>query len=154
MCIGLCQYNHQQLKPIPMPRFVIACSPGSVPQSAEEKAKMQDLAKKDVMLDPAFMFRMQDILSHQKNLPTYMLSGICGDFTDMPETHFYYGTDEVLVAEADYFKKACEKYHIACQMHIGNGMCHCYPMIPFCPEGKKARQEIVELLQYPSKNVP
>jgi len=147
LCIGLCQYNHQQSESLPMPKLVIACSPGSVPQSAEEKAKMQDLANKDIMVDPAFMSRMQDIMSHEKDVPTYMLSGICGDFTDMPEIHFYYGTDEVLFAEADYFKKACEKYNVAYHMHIGNGMCHCYPIIPFCPESKSACTEIIELLQ-------
>lgn len=153
LCIGLCQYNHKQSEPLPMPELIIACSPGSVPQSPEEKAKMQGLSNKDIMVDAAFMSRMQNIMSHGKDVPAYMLSGVCGDFTDMPEIHFYYGTDEILYAEADYFKKACEKYNVKYHIHIGNGMCHCYPMIPFCPESKNSRQEIIELLKYHVKGV-
>ena len=147
LSIGLCLYNHKQSEPLPMPRSVIACSPGSVPLSAEENAKMKDLSEKDIMIDSVFMPHMRDIMTHGKDVPEYMLSGIRGDFTDMPELHFYYGTDEVLYAEADYFEKACKEYGVTYHMHIGKGMCHCYPMIPFCPESKKARREIIGLLR-------
>lgn len=146
LSIGLCQYNHEQENPLPMPKLVIACSPGCVPLTAEENAKMRDLSEKDIMVDARFMFHMKDIMTHGKNVPQYMLSAACGDFTDMPEIHFYYGTDEVLYAEADYFEKACRKYNVTYHMHIGKGMCHCYPMIPFIPEAKRALSEIIQIL--------
>lgn len=147
LSIGLCLYNHLQKNSLPMPRLVIACSPGCVPLSKEEKEKMQALSPKDIMVDAAFMSQMKDIMTHGKDVPTYMLSGVCGDFTGMPVIHFYYGTDEVLYSEADFFEKACKKYDVVCHMHIGIGMFHCYPMFHYFPEGQKAYREIIGLLQ-------
>lgn len=147
LSIGLCQYNHAQGDPLPMPKLVIACSSGCVPLSEEENVKMRKLSEKDIMVDAGFMLHMKDIMTHGKDIPQYMLSGARGDFTNMPEIHFYYSTDEVLYAEADYFEKACRKYGITYHMHIGKDMCHCYPMIPFIPEAKQALSEIIQILQ-------
>ena len=146
LAIGLCIYNNAQEKKLPMPRMVIASSPGCVPLTDEEQKKMQSLSKQDVMVSASFMFYMKDIMQHGKDVPTYMLSGICGDLTNFPEIHFYYGTDEVLYAEMDNFKKACEKYQVKYHMHIGKGMCHCYPMMPYFMEGKQAYEEMIKYL--------
>ena len=64
-----------------------------------------------------------------------------------PMTHFYYGGDEVLSVEAEYFAEAFEKYGVPCQIHIAPGMCHCWPSFSFYPEGKKAQREIIDLLR-------
>ncbi|SMC22174.1 Acetyl esterase/lipase [Clostridium acidisoli DSM 12555] len=146
LSIGLCQYNHEQNNFLPIPKQIIACSPGCVPLSEEETAKMRNLSEKDIIVDAGFMLHMKDIMTHGKDIPKYMLSGARGDFTDMPEIHFYYGTDEVLYAEADYFERACKKHGVTYHMHIGNGMCHCYPMMPFIPEAKRALNEIIQIL--------
>ena len=69
------------------------------------------------------------------------------DFTDFPMPHFYYGSDKVLYAEAEYFAKAYEKYGAEYEMHIGEGMFHCYPMMPFFPEAKAAYNEIIDILK-------
>ena len=79
-------------------------------------------------------------------LPDYMLAGPYGDFTGFPKTVFYYGSDEVLYAEAEYYEAAFKKYGARCEMHVGQGMCHCYPMFPYFPEAKQAYREIVQRL--------
>lgn len=147
LSIGLCLHNNVQENPLAMPGMIIACSPGSVPLSEEEKAKMAALDEKDLCVPASFMGTICEIMENGENLPEYMISGVRGDFTDFPMTHFYYGSDEVLYAEAEYFAKAYEKYGAEYKMHIGEGMFHCYPMMPYFPEAKAAYNEIIDILK-------
>lgn len=148
LAIGLCLHNNVQPEPLPMPEVIIASSPGFIPVTEEEKADIQKLNKVDIMVDAALMKTICEIMKHgNENTPEYMLSGTLGDFTDLPMIHFYYGSDEVLSAAAKPYAKACEKYGAKYQMHFGKGMCHCYPMMTFCPEGKQANEEIATLLK-------
>lgn len=149
LAIGVCLYNNVQPHPLPMPRRIIACSPGCVPLTEEERAKMKKLSQKDIMVDSAFMSTIKGPMAHGKEVPQYMLSGICGNFKGLPEIHFYYGSDEILYAEAEPFAAACKKYGVPYHMHVGQGLCHCYPMMPFFPEGKEAMGEIVRILKEP-----
>lgn len=66
---------------------------------------------------------------------------------NFPFTHFYYGSDEILYAEAEYFAKAYDNYQAKYVMHVGKGMFHCYPLLPYFPEGKAAYKEIIEILK-------
>ncbi len=147
LALGVCLHNNAQPQPLPMPGLVIASSPGSVPFSDEERQRMEQLFPKDILVDAVFMTTVRKIMEHGQQVPDYMLSGIQGDFTNFPLTHFYYGSNEVLYAEAPYFAKAFEKYGAICQFHIGKGLCHCYPSFDLYPEGKQAQQEIIGLLR-------
>jgi acetyl esterase/lipase len=64
----------------------------------------------------------------------------------MPFTHIYYGSDEVLRASCDLLTAAFEKAGSEYELHIGEGMFHCYPAIRFIPECRKAFDEIVGYL--------
>ncbi len=146
LAIGLLLHNNALGRPLPVPRQVIAVSPGAVPLTSVEREKMSILDKKDVMVTAAFMETVQALLEKGASTPSYMVSGVTGDFTGLPKIYFYYGTDEILYAEAGPFAEACQKYDVPFQMTIGRGMFHCYALMPFFPEGKKAFQEIVQLL--------
>lgn len=148
LAIGLCLYNTANGSILPMPRQVIACSPGAVPLSGGEKEKMQALSQKDLLVDAAYMSKIRKFMEGGERLPDYMLTGSYGDFTDFPKTVFYYGSDEVLYAEADYYEAAFKKYDARCEIHVGKGMCHCYPMFPYFPEAKQAYHDIVQKLTY------
>lgn len=147
LAIGMCLHNNEQPHPLPMPGLLIAVSPGCVPVTVNEKCEMKELSKKDILMDFALMSTIQSIMEHGTDVPEYMISAICGNFTNVPMTHFYYGSDEVLYAEAPYFIKAYEKYHAPYQMHVKKGMCHCYPSITLYPEGKQAQHEIIQILR-------
>ncbi|MCD8337841.1 MAG: alpha/beta hydrolase [Lachnospiraceae bacterium] len=147
LALGVCLHNNVQPEPLPMPGLIIASSPGSVPFSNEERKKMAELSPKDILVDAVFMTTVRKIMEHGESVPDYMLSGVQGDFTNFPMTHFYYGSHEVLYAEAPYFAKAFEKYGAPCAFHIGKGLCHCYPSFDFYPEGKQAQEEIIGLLR-------
>ncbi len=147
LALGVCLHNNTQPEPLPMPGLVIASSPGGAPFSEEERQRMTELSPKDIVVDAAFIKTVWRFMEHGEQAPDYMLSGTRGDFTNFPMTHFYYGSHEVLYAEAPYFAKAFEKYGAPCVFHIGQGLCHCYPTFDFYPEGKQAQEEIIGLLQ-------
>lgn len=146
LALGTCLQNNAQAQRLPMPGLIIAASPGSVPLSMEEKQEMERLSKKDIMVSYSFMETVQTVMKHGMELPDYMISGVLGDFTGFPMTYFYYGSDEVLYAQAPYFAKACETYGVPYEMRIGRGMCHCYPSLSIYPEGKRAQEEMIHIL--------
>ncbi len=147
LAMGICLHNNALGKSLPMPRKIIACSPGVLPMSEEALQKMWALNDKDNMLDASFMTTLRPLMERGEKVPDYMLSAICGDFSDLPPIHFYYGENEILRAEAENFEKVCKKYHVPYTMTIEPNMGHYYALQPQYPEGKKAYQEILGLLR-------
>lgn len=147
LAIGMALHNNALGRPVPMPKQIIASSPGSVPMTDEEFQKMKAVNKRDVMIDAAFMKTVQGIMEHGRKVPDYMLSGITGDFSGLPHIYFYYGGDEVLRAEAEYFEESCKKAGTPYTMTIEPEMCHCYAMQTRFPEGKRAFEEILEIIR-------
>lgn len=143
LAIGVCVHNNALGRPIPMPERIVACSPGCCPGSDEQLRKMQALNEKDIMVDVKFMANVRILMEHDnKDVPEYMISGTAGNFEGLPPIDFWYGSDEVLYACADDFKKACRDAAVPYTMTVGEGMCHCYPMVKLFPEGKRANEEI------------
>ena len=52
----------------------------------------------------------------------------------------------MLYAEAEAFAAAREKYGVPYHLTIGQGMSHCYALMPFFPEGRAAFAEIIRIL--------
>ncbi|KAL6621111.1 alpha/beta-hydrolase [Neocallimastix californiae] len=149
IAIGLCCHINavKEKEDVPMPGLIIACSPGSVPYSEEEKKKMEELNPLDVMLDQNFMVNViKGIMVKDQEVPDYMVHTVLGDYTNFPMTHIYYATHEILYAEAEFFEKAFKKYNVKYEMHIKEGMFHCYPSFTFYPEGKEAEDQMIEYL--------
>ena len=148
LAVGILLHSNATKSGLPMPRQVIACSPGAAPVTDVERQKARALDGKDRMVSSIFMENISTFMEHGQNPPLYMISGPMGDFTGLPKIYFYYGSDEVLYAEAEYFAAACEKHGVPYHLTVGQGMCHCYPMLPWFPEGRRAYDEIVGILSY------
>jgi len=148
LALGLCCHiNALKEENVSLPGLVIAVSPGSVPYTEEEKQKMEELNPLDVMMDKKFMCEViKDIMTKGQNVPDYMVHTVLGDYSNFPMTHIYYATHEILYAEAEQFEKAFKKYNVKYEMHIKEGMFHCYPSIPLYPEGKEAIEQITGYL--------
>ena len=144
LAIGVCLYNNTLDHPLPMPHRIVACSPGCCPDSNVQLNKMKELNAKDIMVDVAFMENVRTLMQHGESVPDYMLSGTLGNFKGLPDIHFWYGSDEVLYACAENFVKACKAENVTYTLNVGKGMCHCYPMVSFFPEGKSAHKEICQ----------
>ena len=151
LSLGIFLHNNALGRPLPMPGKIISVSPGGIPdvtldENKEIWEKLKELNHKDVMIEPTYIKTAREIAKGDKDIPEYMLDGTVGDFTDFPETYYYYGENECIYAFAQTFKKAMEKYHVPYEIIVGKGMCHCYPLVRFFREGREAQDEIIELL--------
>lgn len=152
LALGIFSHNNALGRPLPMAGKIISVSPGGLPDvSLEENKeiweKLNALNHKDIMIEPSYFKTAREIVKGDKDLPEYMLDGTKGDFSDFPKTYIYYGGNECLYAFAEYFKKAMEKYKATYKIIVGEGMCHCYPLVRFFREGREAQDEIIELLK-------
>ena len=102
---------------------------------------------RDILVDIALMKSEREIMTKGQEVPAYMLSGTKGDFTGLPPLHFYYGGDELLSALAESYVGVCKAADVPYTMTVAPGMCHCYAMVPWFPEGRAAYLEIVERLR-------
>lgn len=152
LALDLITYINMQGSELPKPGKMVLSSPGTCPADETEFAAMKELNDRDVLVDAAYMKTAGEIMAHgDKNVPRQLICITQGDFTGAPMTHFYYGGDEVLAACAKPFAAAYEKAGAKYTMHIEPGMCHCYPMLPYFPEGKKSYEEIIGLLSEDGK---
>ena len=152
LALGIFLYNNAMSKSLSMPGKIISVSPGGLPDINLEKnkeiwEKLKNLSSKDIMIDPDYFYTAREISKGKDDIPEYMLDGTIGDFSDFPKTYFYYGENECLYAFAEYFKKSMEKYKVQYKIIVGEGMCHCYPLLRFFKEGRQAQDEIIELLK-------
>ena len=152
LALGIFLHNNALGRPLPMAGKIISISPGGLPDvSLEENKevweKLNALNHKDIMIEPSYFKTAREIVKGDEDLPEYMLDGTKGDFSDFPKTYFYYGGNECLYAFAEYFKEAMEKYKATYKIIVGEGMCHCYPLLRFFREGRQAQDEIIELLK-------
>ena len=153
LALGIFLHNNALGKPLPMPGKIIAVSPGGLPNNnkAESKEiweKLEALSPKDIMIDPAYFNTAREIMTGKEDVPEYMIDGTSGDFSNFPKTYFYYGENECLYAFAEYFEKAMDKYHSPHERIVGEGMCHCYPLLRFFREGREAQDKMIALLQF------
>lgn len=147
LALDLITYINMQGNELPMPGQMVLSSPGTCPADEAELADMKALNSRDVLLDAAYMKTAGALMAHgDPNVPRELIHITQGNFTGAPLTHFYYGGDEVLSACAKPFAAAYDRAGAKYTMHIEPGLCHCYSMLPWFPEGKRAYEEIVGLL--------
>ena len=146
IALGMFEYNNTLDDPLPAPKLLIASSPACEPISEEERARIRELSDIDIMISASFMDTVIPTMCHGEELPGYMTQLSTGDLSHMPYTHLYYGSHEVLGAAAERLVEAFHRDGSECELHIGEGLFHCYPAIDLFPETKPAFDEIVGYL--------
>lgn len=144
--LGMFEYNNTIEEPLPSPGLLILSSPACIPSTEKEIETIKKLEEVDIMIPASFMYSIKETMCHGETLPDYMTQLTTGNFSKMPYTHIYYGSDEILSAAAPLLVEAYHKYGSECELHIGEGMFHCYPAIDMFPETKVAFDEIVGYL--------
>lgn len=148
LAIGICQYNTELGRRLPMPRQLIPISPGSMPVTPEELARVEELAEKDLLIPASFALTLPVQMRHDdERVRDYMVSNQLGDFSGLPPMHLVFGSDEVLLAVAPSLVRACEEAGVEHTLTIGEGMWHCYPTYPLCPESEECRDLIASWLK-------
>ena len=144
--MSLCLYIKTRFPEIPMPGRLVLQSPGMQgPPSEKQRAEMEKRREHDVMIPPAFFDRIAPVLA--KGDEAYLLSPLLCDISGFPEIDVFYGTHEVMYAYLDDLKEHCGKCGVPLNVHIGEGMMHCWGAMEFVPEAKAVRQEYFEALK-------
>ncbi len=143
--MSLCVYIKSKFPVIPLPGKLVLQSPGlQVPPSETQKIEMNKRKEMDVMIPPRFFDSIAPVLATGDE--AYLLSPLLYDLTGFPETDVFYGTREVMIAYLKDFKRACDKYGVQLNVHIGQDMMHCWGAMEFVPEARAVRQEYFKAL--------
>lgn len=147
LAIGVAAYNNTKQNKLPMPRNIIAVSPGEVPWNDEERKIMQKNNSKDMMVDYAFMEKVEKFEKHgRSDVPEFMISISKGDYSGIDNIHFYWSEDEVLYGARKNFEDNCKKYNVKHTIKTRPKMIHCYCMLPYFRESKEDFAEIAAYL--------
>lgn len=147
LALGIGLYINENKLNLKMPREIIASSPGSCLSDDLDIDRLKELNKKDIIVDCKYFETGMEILTKDKEVPDYMLCPYRGDFSNFPMTYLYFGSHEVIYAFAPLFEKALKKYKVDYKIIVGEGLCHCYPLLSIFPEGKEAQEEIINILK-------
>ncbi len=148
LAIGVAAYNNTMQDKLAMPRHIVAVSPGEVPWNDEERKIMQRNNPKDMMVDYAFMEKVEKFERHGRDdVPEFMIHISKGDLSGVDHIHFVYSEDEVLYGAKQNFIDACEKYGVKYTFTQRKGMFHCYAMLPYFKESKEDFEEIANILK-------
>lgn len=134
-------------KNIPMPGFLIAVSPASIPVTQDEMNRLHELDSKDVMIPESYMYLAKEIMLCGHDVDEKYLATAHGDFRNAPETHFYYGSAETVYAFAQSYAESFKIAGAECHIHVGEGMHHCYALQASVPGCRMAFNEIMELIK-------
>ncbi len=147
LAIGVAAYNNTLPDRLPMPRHIVAVSPGEVPWNDREREIMKKNNPRDMMVDYAFMERVERYERQGRDdVPEFMIHISKGDLSGVDHIHFVYSKDEVLYGAKDNFIDACRRCGVKYTVRERPGMIHCYAMLPYFREAKEDFNEIAELL--------
>ncbi len=148
LALGMVPYINDGHGDVPMPRYIMAISPGTCAATEEEWQRMLELEKTDVAIPAQYMKTAVEIMRHgDDSVPEYMIWLQKGNFTNCPKVTFIYGGDETLYACAPSFEAAMEKYGVNYSMIVGEHMQHCYPVFPVCSELREAWNMMVRTMR-------
>lgn len=147
LALGICLYINENKLDIRMPREIIASSPGGCLCDDLDMDRVKKLNEKDIIVDYKYFETAKNIMAKGETVPDYMLYPFRGNFKDFPMTYLYYGSREVIYAFAPLFEKALKNYGVKYKIIVGEGLCHCYPLLSIFKEGRDAQEEIIKILK-------
>ena len=148
MALGLLLYNNALGRPLPMPRQTIPISPGSMPVDEDERARAAQLDSLDLMIPAASLSALEQVMrTGETPAEDFMVHCKLGDYTGLPPVHLVVGGNEVMLALMPGITHACEQAGVSWTLTVGEGMWHCYPTLPLCPEAREGYEQIVAWLR-------
>ena len=83
--------------------------------------------------------------AHGIDVKDPMISPLYGDMKGLPPTGLFTGTWEAFYTDVVKTYDKMKAAGVDARLHVAEKMGHVYPLWP-CPEGKKARKEIAEII--------
>ncbi|CAG7586837.1 alpha/beta hydrolase fold domain-containing protein [Peptoniphilus senegalensis] len=147
LALGIFLYINENNLDIRMPREIIASSAGGCLCDELDMDTLKKLNEKDIIVDYKYFETAKNIMTKDEDVPDYMLYPFRGNFKNFPMTYLYYGSNEVIYAFAPLFEKALKIYGVKYKLVMGEGLCHCYPLLSIFKEGRAAQEEIIKILK-------
>ncbi len=147
LALGIPAYINANRFDVPMPGSILAISPGTCIATEEERFRMMELDKKDLVIPASYMTNAELIMKHGETVPEYMLKLQLGDFRGCHKVTLMYGSDECLYAFAPSFEKRLKECNVPYKLIVGQGMFHVYPVFLICKEAKEGWDHMIEIMK-------
>ncbi|MDR2196426.1 MAG: alpha/beta hydrolase [Coriobacteriales bacterium] len=127
-----------------VPHQLILLSPAQVViNDPALRAQMDALGPGDITLSPSLLDVMQRLMSRRPERDDFFATPLEQDYTGFPPTEIYYGSEELFYPLMEGFAARLNDAGVAVGTHVGEGMCHVWPYIPFAPETTRTLDEII-----------
>ena len=125
---------------IDLPRRLVLISPWVDVLGGDEA-----LQQHDTFLNAEVLRKVGTDWAGEINPRDPKISPLYGDMQGLPPTDLFTGTWEILYTDIVKTFDRMKAAGVDAQLHVAEKMGHVYPLWP-CPEGKKARKEIAEII--------
>jgi acetyl esterase/lipase len=103
------------------------------------------LQEKDTFLNAKVLRKIGADWAGETDPRDAMISPVNGDMQGLPPTDLFTGTWEIFYTDIVKTFDKMKAAGVDARLHVAEKMGHVYPLWP-CPEGRKARQEIAEII--------
>lgn len=142
LSLNLFVYAKAQGEDLPYPAHMALFSPAAtVPPTAEERKRMEGLDEKDVILNSHMFDLMEDMTPEELEL----MSPLQESLGTLPPISLLLGTREVFYGYLPTFEDYAKRHQVDIEYYMGEGMCHCWPLLTWTPEAKETFQELVQI---------
>ena len=103
--LDLITYINEYRQNLEKPGKVICVSPGCVPITEEERARMESLEDGDAMVSASFVYSFESISEHWGKYPDWVQHPTVGNYSGLKQIRFYYASNETLAFAVPSFRK-------------------------------------------------
>lgn len=146
LALGLSSYINDRGEGLPQPGKIYAGSPGTLLMTDEERALAYRQEKTDVIMSVRATEEIWDGMTGGRAVPAYMKYLQLGDYTGLKEVYLSFGGDEVFLAGAQSIRKRLEEFGVNVTMEIGEGMYHCYAILPLVKDAEEGYRNYIDFL--------
>ncbi len=144
--LDLITYINEYRQNLEKPGKVICVSPGCVPITEEERARMESLEDGDAMVSASFIYSFESISEHWGKYPDWVQHPTVGNYSGLKQIRFYYASNETLAFAVPSFRKIMEEQNVKASFYLRDHMFHAFPVYPVCRESRDAYRDILTYL--------
>ena len=146
LALGLVSFIHSKNEGLRLPGMAYLSSPGTLLLTEEEKEMAEMLEKRDLIMSRKATETIQEGMEAGQDVPDFMKYLQLGNYRGLKEAYLCFGGDEVFAAAADSIKKRLEECGCNVTCEIGEGLYHCYSLMPFVKEAMPGYERMVEFI--------
>ncbi|GHT67667.1 esterase [Spirochaetia bacterium] len=154
LALVLCQYIKALSPDLPLPDKLILISPALIiDDNPLILNAMFQLEKEDVICTMKMLETLPALLKIESSKNVFFKTILNADFvfdadfTGMPPTYIFSGTQEMFFPQAESLIKRLEQHDVYTEFVQGAGMMHSWPYLVYPPESKKALFQLIEIIR-------